>query len=94
MLPVIPVKPAKQGFLDRLVAPKPKKTEAELAEEEAQRRVDEALKAEEAQRKAEAQARKAAEEASRAEAEARAKADARAKAKSEDELRKAERRGA
>ena len=90
VLPVIEVKPAKQGFLDRLVAPKPKKTEAELAEEEAQRRVDEALKAEEAQRKAEAQARKAAEEASRAEAEARAKADARAKAKSEDELRKAE----
>ncbi len=89
VLPVIPLLPAKQGFLDRLVAPKPKKTEAELAEEEAQRRTDEARKAEEAQRKSEAQARKAAEEAGRAEAEARAKADAKARAKTEEEARKA-----
>ncbi len=97
VLPVIPVKPVKQGFLDRLVAPKPKKTEADLAEEEAQRRVDEARKAEEAkrkaddaQRKAEAQTRKTAEEADRAAAEARAKSDAKAKSKAEEGARKVE----
>ena len=97
VLPVIPVKPVKQGFLDRLVAPKPKKTEADLAEEEAQRRVDEARRAEEAQRKAdvaqrkaEAQTRKAADESDRAAAEARAKSDAKAKSKAEEGARKAE----
>ena len=76
VLPVISVKPAKQGFLDRLVAGK---SDAERAAEEAKRE-------EEARRKAEDEQRRADEKVRRAAAEAQRKADEKAgKARREQE---------
>jgi D-alanyl-D-alanine carboxypeptidase/D-alanyl-D-alanine-endopeptidase (penicillin-binding protein 4) len=90
VLPVIEVMPAKQGFLDRLVAGKPKKSEAGIAEEEAAKAAEEARKVDEQNRRADAEARRAAEEI-------RAKAGEKARkagAKAEEKAREADEKAA
>jgi D-alanyl-D-alanine carboxypeptidase/D-alanyl-D-alanine-endopeptidase (penicillin-binding protein 4) len=103
VLPVIPVKEVKQGFLDRLVAGKTdaeKVEEAARKEEEARRRAEEAQRKadekalreqDEADRKADEKARKEALEARREAREVRraeVEADRKARAEAEERARK------